>query len=123
MIRKLIALLILAPLTICLTAFAVTNRQPIKVSFDPFDPSNPDFTMEPRLYVLILILVIGGVILGGTAAWLGQSKWRSRVRRLEAEARRLRQENERLQRRAGITEPVTVALPLVDAPRLTMPLR
>ena len=120
MIRKFVAILILAPLTICLTAFAVANRQTIVVSFDPLDPSNPAFTMEPRLYALILVLVIGGVVLGGAAAWLGQSKWRTRVRRLEAEARRLRQENERLQRRAGIADPATAALPLVDAPRLTM---
>jgi hypothetical protein len=115
------AVLILAPLTICLTAFAVANRQTVVVSFDPFDPSNPAFIMEPRLYALILALIIGGVILGGTAAWLGQSKWRTRVRSLETEARRLRQDNERLQRRAGMADPGTASLPLVDAPRLTMP--
>ena len=120
MIRKSIAILILAPLAICLTAFAVANRQAVVVSFDPFDPTDPAFIMEPRLYILILALVIGGVILGGTAAWIGQNKWRIRVRRLDAEVRRLRQENERLQRRAGSSDPATAALPLVDAPRLTM---
>ena len=123
MIRKFIALLILAPLAICLTAFAVANRQTVIVSFDPFDPSNPAFVMEPRLYALILVLVIGGVILGGIAAWIGQGRWRTRVRRLEVETRRLRHENERLQRRAGIADPEAVSLPLVEAPRLTMPPR
>jgi hypothetical protein len=123
MIRKFIAVLILAPLAICLTAFAVANRQNVVVSFDPFNPADPAFVMEPRLYALILVLVIGGVILGGTAAWMGQSKWRTRVRLLEAEARRLRHENERLQRRAGVAEPATSSLPLVEAPRLTMPPR
>jgi hypothetical protein len=123
MIRKFIAVLILAPLAICLTAFAVANRQNVVVSFDPFNPADPAFVMEPRLYALILVLVIGGVILGGTAAWMGQSKWRTRVRRLEAEARRLRHENERLQRRAGVAGPATSSLPLVEAPRLTMPPR
>jgi uncharacterized integral membrane protein len=121
MIRKLVATLVLAPLAILLTAFAVANRHKVLVSFDPFDPADPAFTLEPPLYVLILVMVIAGVILGGTVTWTGQGKWRSRVRRLEAEARKLRQENERLQRRASDGAPAP--LPLVDAPRLTMPPR
>src|SRR5437762_120091 len=48
-------------------------------------------------------------------------KWRMRVRHLEREARTLRHENERLQRRAGVADHATVSLPLVDAPRLTIP--
>jgi hypothetical protein len=28
------------------------------------------------LFALILTLVIGGVVIGGVAAWLRQSKWR-----------------------------------------------
>ena len=120
MIRKLVAALVLAPLAICLTAFAVANRQTVVVSFDPFNPADPAFVIEPRLYALILVLIIAGVILGGSAAWMGQSKWRMRVRHLETEARTLRHENERLQRRAGVADHATAALPLVDAPRLTI---
>jgi len=120
MIRKFIAALVLAPLAICLTAFAVANRQLVVVSFDPFDPTDPAFIMEPRLYVLVLVLVIGGVILGGSAAWIGQGKWRSRARRLEAEVRALRLENERLLGRASVAHPTSASLPIVDAPRLTI---
>jgi uncharacterized integral membrane protein len=123
MIRKLVTTVILAPLAVCLTALAVANRRNVLISFDPFDASDPAFVLEPPLYVLILALVIGGVILGGTAAWLGQSKWRARARRLEAEAVRLRLENERLQRRGASGESSTAGLPVVDAPRLTMPPR
>ena len=121
MMRKLVTALVLVPLAIVFVSFAVANRQGVVVSFDPFDHVHPAFTLSLPLFALILVLLIGGVILGGVAAWLGQGKWRGRARRLEAEARRLRQENERLQRRTGTAEPPTNTLPVVDAPRLTIP--
>jgi hypothetical protein len=121
MIRKLVTVLILVPLAIVFISFAVANRQAVMVSFDPFDHAQPALAVSLPLFALILVLLIGGVILGGAAAWLGQGKWRWRARHFEAEARRLRQENERLQRRPGTAEPPANALPVVDAPRLTIP--
>src|SRR5262245_28950536 len=121
MIRKLVAVLILVPLAILFVSFAVANRQAVVVSFDPFDPADPAVVLVLPLFALILALLIAGVLLGGTAAWLGQGKWRLRARRYETEVRKLRQENERLQRRAGLAEPGPVLLPEVDAPRLTIP--
>jgi uncharacterized membrane protein YciS (DUF1049 family) len=120
MIRKLITALILVPLAIVSIALAVANRQLVAVSFDPFDHAHPAFALSMPLYVLILVLLICGVILGGAAAWFRQGKWRTRARRLEGEARRLRLENERLQRRPGGSE-TSQSLPVVDAPRLTIP--
>jgi uncharacterized integral membrane protein len=96
MIRKLVTALILVPLAIVFVSLAVANRQLIAVSFDPFDDAHPAFSVSLPLFALILILLIGGVILGGTASWLRQGKWRGRARRFEIEARKLRQENERL---------------------------
>ena len=121
MIRKLVTALILVPLAIVFVSFAVANRQSVIVSFDPFDQVHPALVVSLPLFALILVLVIGGVILGGSAAWLRQGKWRGRARRLEAEARRLHQENERLQRRAGMSGRPLSSLPVVDAPRLTIP--
>jgi hypothetical protein len=69
------------------------------------------------LFALILAMVVGGVILGGVATWLGQSKWRWRARRFEAEVRTLRDEVDALRRRGAAPE----RLPVVDAPRLTIP--
>jgi type II secretory pathway pseudopilin PulG len=51
--------------------------------------------------VLILALVIAGVILGGVAAWMRQSKWRGRARQAETQARALQHENAQLKRRDG----------------------
>jgi uncharacterized integral membrane protein len=121
MIRKLVTALILVPLAIVFVSLAVANRQLVAVSFDPFDDAHPAFSVSLPLFALILILLIGGVVLGGTASWLRQGKWRGRARRLEAEARKLRQENERLQRRAGVPDRPPSGLPVVDAPRLTIP--
>ena len=104
MIRKIAKALVLIPLAIIVVALAVANRQVVTVSFDPFDGSQPAFSLALPLYVLILALVIAGVVLGGAAAWLRQGKWRWRARLAESQARELRLENDQLKRR--------------DAPRL-----
>jgi uncharacterized integral membrane protein len=99
MIGKIVRALILVPLAIILIAFAVANRQTVTVSFDPFDKADPAFSLALPLYVLILALVIAGVIVGGTAAWMRQGKWRWRARLAESKARDLRGENDQLKHR------------------------
>jgi uncharacterized integral membrane protein len=123
MIRKVVTALILIPLAVVIIAFAVANRQTIVVSFDPFDHADPALAFSLPLYVLILVLVIGGVIVGGIAAWLRQGKWRWRARRAESQARELKAENERLKRRDGVpgTPAGSLALPAEHAPRLSIP--
>jgi uncharacterized integral membrane protein len=119
MIRKFISALILVPLAIVLVVFAVANRQTVLISFDPFDQAHPALSLSVPLFALILAMVIAGVIIGGVAAWLGQSKWRGRARRLEREARALREELEDVKRRVGTGE--SSSIPVVDAPRLSIP--
>ena len=89
--RKLVSIAVLVPLAIVIVMFAVANRELVAVSFDPFDTVRPAFALKLPLYVLIFILVGLGVVVGGVAAWLRQSKWRARARRAEAEAKRLRE--------------------------------
>ena len=117
--RKLITALILVPLAIVLVTFAVANRQTVIISFDPFDQAHPAFALALPLFALILLLVIGGVIVGGIAAWLRQSKWRRAARLAQGQARELRAELDRLKRRVG--EPAVEALPADYAPRLSIP--
>jgi len=121
MIRKIVSALILVPLAIVFIVFAVANRQTVAVSFDPFDQAHPALAVSLPLFALILILIIGGVIIGGVAAWLRQGKWRWRARHFEREARELRKELDALQRRTGIAEPAPPSMPVVDAPRLSIP--
>jgi uncharacterized integral membrane protein len=88
--RKFVTAAILIPIVIVIVAFAMANRQLVAVSFDPFDPVRPAFSVQVPLYILIFILVGLGVVVGGIAAWFKQHKWRSRARRAETEARELR---------------------------------
>jgi len=92
MIRKIATLVVVVPLAAVIIAFAVANRHAVTVAFDPFSASNPAYAATVPLFVLIFILVILGVVVGGAAAWLRQSKWRRVARRLDGENRRLLQE-------------------------------
>jgi uncharacterized integral membrane protein len=121
MIRKIVTALVLIPLAIVCIAFAVANRQTVVITLDPFDPGNPALTIALPLFVLILILVMAGVVLGGIAAWLGQRKWRRAARRAEREARDLRAELEQVRRRSDGAAPPAVARRVAHVPRLTIP--
>ena len=121
MIRRIVTALILVPLAIIAISLAVANRQSVVVSFDPFDQAHPALTRVLPLYLLMLVLLIGGVVVGGIAAWVRQGKWRRAARRADAQARELRAEVERLKRRPGPT--ALAARPALGdaAPRLMIP--
>jgi uncharacterized integral membrane protein len=121
MIRKIVTALILVPLAVVLVAFAVANRQSVVVSLDPFDQAHPAVSVALPLFALILGLVIGGVLVGGVAAWLRQSKWRRAARLAEAEARELRGELDRLRRRSAPSPLPAEPMPGGYSPQLTIP--
>jgi uncharacterized integral membrane protein len=85
MIRKLLRAIVMVPAAVVLAALAMANRQPITVSFDPFDASDTDFTVTVPLYVLGFTILVAGVVLGGFAAWLRQGRQRRIGRRMAAE--------------------------------------
>jgi uncharacterized integral membrane protein len=109
MIRKTIAFLILAPLALAIIALAVANRQTVTISFDPFNPASPAYVAQAPLFLLLFVLVIAGVLIGGIGAWLRQSRWRRRARRLETLLHRAEAEVERLKRHAQNAGAATVA--------------
>src|SRR5258708_37164219 len=90
MIRKTVTALVLIVLAQVLISLAIANRQVVTVSLDPFDQGNPALVAAQPMYLFIFALLIGGVLLGGCAAWLRQAKWRARARRAEAGLSRLR---------------------------------
>ena len=98
MIRKTITVLILIPLALIIVMFAVANRAPVLIGFDPFGAQPPMFALVSPLYVALLAALIVGVIIGGAAAWVRQSKWRRRARRLSAELKAAHAETEALRR-------------------------
>jgi uncharacterized integral membrane protein len=105
MIRKIVIALILVPIAIVFVTFAVANRQTVVVSFDPFDQAHPAFALALPLFELLLAAVIGGVVVGGIAAWIRQGKWRRAARLAQARARELDAELDQLKRQMGMAEP------------------
>jgi uncharacterized integral membrane protein len=96
MIRKIAAIVILVPLVLLIMTFAVANRAPVTVSLDPLGAQPPMFSATSPLFVILLIVLTAGVIIGGVAAWARQSKWRRRARRLAADLKASRAETEAL---------------------------
>ena len=99
--RRIVTTIIAVPLAVVLIAFAVANRQMVTVSFDPFSVTEPAAVLTLPLFVLIILLLIVGVVLGGAAAWLRQSRWRAAARRLEREVADLRAKVDALGGAAG----------------------
>lgn len=98
MFRKIVIVLILIPLALVIVMFAVANRAPVVLGFDPFGAQPPMFALVSPLFLALLVALTAGVIVGGVAAWARQSKWRRRARRLAAELKASRAETETLRR-------------------------
>lgn len=77
--------LVMVPMAAALALLALANRQPVTVSFDPFDPSDAASSVTLPLYVLGFTILLAGVVAGGFAAWLGQARHRRLGSRLAAE--------------------------------------
>lgn len=90
MLRKIFNALVLLPLAIAFVVFAVANRHPVTLSFDPFNSAEPAVSLSMPLFVVILLAAIAGVAAGGSATWLRQRRWRRAARRYEADAREAR---------------------------------
>jgi uncharacterized integral membrane protein len=98
MLRKIVTALILLPIMALVVLFAVANRSAVTISLDPFAGQPPMFAASVPLFVLLLIVLIAGVIVGGISSWLRQSRWRRRARRLAGELKAARAETETLRR-------------------------
>ena len=121
-LRRVVAAIILIPLAVIIVAFAVANREKITISFDPFGPNTAaDWQTQP-LFVVVIAALILGVIIGGIASWLRQTKWRRTARRLEREVADLRAEVDAL-RRSSTPVPIPEAVAPAERLKLRPPLR
>ena len=87
--RKFLTALVLIPLGVIFVVFAVANRHPVTVSFDPFNSTDPSIAVTLPLFVVIIAVAILGVAACGSATWFRQRRWRRAARRHEAEARQM----------------------------------
>ncbi|WP_375465004.1 lipopolysaccharide assembly protein LapA domain-containing protein [uncultured Methylobacterium sp.] len=88
--------LVLLPVTIAVILLAVANRDPVRLSLDPFSPETPVFSLTLPLYAILFGAVALGIVVGGIFAWLGQGRARRQVRHRGREIRRLEGETARL---------------------------
>ncbi|PZQ17233.1 MAG: DUF1049 domain-containing protein [Ancylobacter novellus] len=115
--RRFLAGLIGVPLALVIVLFAVANRQAVTIGFDPFAPATPAFSIQLPLFVVILLSLMLGVLVGGVAAWARQGKWRKEARRRRIEAERLEIETEAARREAAVARRQASAAAALPAPR------
>lgn len=90
MLRRIFNGLVVLPLAVLFVIFAVANRHMVRVSLDPFNSADPALSISVPLFVVILVAVIAGVAVGGSASWFRQRHWRRAARRHETDAREAR---------------------------------
>jgi uncharacterized integral membrane protein len=95
--RKLVAALIVVPLSVLLVALAVVNRKPATLGLNPFDASS-GLSVEAPLFLFLLGAFALGLLIGGLATWLGQGKWRKTARAEAREASTWRRQADRLEK-------------------------
>jgi len=105
MIRKIVTVLVLLPVALLIVMFAVANRAPVSIALDPVGSEPPMVTVALPLFLVLLIALIAGVIIGGVAAWSRQRKWRRRARRLSADLKAAHAETAALRRRVEMQAP------------------
>ncbi|MBB4183721.1 lipopolysaccharide assembly protein LapA domain-containing protein [Sinorhizobium terangae] len=95
MLKKLINIVILAPLGIILIVLSVANRQSVTFAFNPFNPADSVLSVSAPFFVFLFLAVIVGLILGAAATWLSQGKYRRRARNEANEALKWHREAEK----------------------------
>jgi len=96
MLNRLVVVLVLVPIAIILIAFAVANRAPVAATFDPFNPGNPALTVAWPMFVFLFIAFALGLVIGGAATWIGQSRYRKLAKQRGIEAEALKQSQARM---------------------------
>jgi uncharacterized integral membrane protein len=110
--RTLFRLFVIVPIAIVLLMFAFANRRLVTVSFDPFAGNDvAGASITAPLFILLILAIGVGVILGGISGWLKQAKLKRAARDARAEADEARIEAARLRREMLVNPPVVPTAP------------
>ncbi|WP_428032281.1 lipopolysaccharide assembly protein LapA domain-containing protein [Ancylobacter sp.] len=95
MLRRVLLILIVLPISVGLVMLAVANRHAVTLFVDPLSGAD-GASIDLPLFLVVSAAMIIGVLLGGTAAWLSQGRYRKAARRSAREARSAHDEVEEL---------------------------
>lgn len=112
-IRKILWALLAAPGAAILVALAVANRHNVTMKLDPIRPDNPVIKVDLPFYAYIFAALVAGMLIGGALVWLGQGKFRRRLRERTHEAYRWHSEATRLDREVKATTSTGGGLPVL----------
>ena len=98
MLKRILWLLTAFPAAALLITLAVANRHSVRLVLDPFRPDAPVLSIVLPFYGFLFGTLLIGVLLGGTATWLSQGRWRRTARLRGGEAKRWQTEADRLMR-------------------------
>jgi uncharacterized integral membrane protein len=88
--------LILVPIAAMAIAFSVANRQPVTIALDPFAAApSTQIAVQAPLFLVILVALAAGVLLGGVFTWFAQGRHRRALREARSEMAHLRGNAER----------------------------
>jgi uncharacterized membrane protein YciS (DUF1049 family) len=88
--KSVVKWIILLPVVAAAVGFAVANRHPVTIFFNPLVNDDQDYAVVVPLFLVLIFVLMVGVIIGGIAAWLVQGKHRRAARRARAEIDRLK---------------------------------
>ena len=98
-----------APFILAFALFALANRQVVSVGLDPFNGGDiPNSAIVAPLFIILILAMMVGVVLGGVVTWFGQGKYRKAARQNRAEADRWRQQAQTAQAQAANPPPVSL---------------
>ncbi len=98
MLKRILWLLTAFPAAALLITLAVANRHSVRLVLDPFRPDQPAVSIVLPFYAYLFGMLLIGVLLGGTATWFSQGRWRRVARQRAGEAKRWQAEADRLMR-------------------------
>jgi hypothetical protein len=99
-LKRILWLFIAIPAAVLLIVFSVANRAPVTMFLDPFSTENPALSVTLPFFVFLFAAFLGGLLVGGIVAWLGQGRHRRLEKRYAADAASWRKEAETQRNRA-----------------------
>jgi Lipopolysaccharide assembly protein A domain len=91
-LRRILRWVIGIPVTFLVVGFAVANRQWTTLSLDPFSAQSPLISISMPLWLLFILGVFVGILVGWGFCWIAQAKHRKLARERGRDIARLQSE-------------------------------